>query len=142
MEEEENKTFSDKVKDTISDIKDNNKMEEVYEYSRSNIGETATYVGLTVGLLLTLFGNFYGLPIIGFVFGIYFAKAILTITEQAKGWFEEAGLLKSCLIGASLLALFIQSPMFFVGIAGAVILRKVVLGIEDENGSGHNPGQN
>lgn len=130
MQEEKDKPISDKIKDKFSELSESSTLEEAYEYSRSNLGETATYVALTIGLLLTLVGNFYGPPILGFVAGLYFSKEALSILNQTVSWYESAGMLKVILVGAVLLGLFIKAPMFFVGAAAAVALRRVVLGME------------
>jgi hypothetical protein len=128
--DEEKQPIKEKIKETFSDIKENNKLDEVYEYARSHFGETATYIALVLGLLLTLFGNFYGLPLIGFVAGLYFSKDILLLIDKAVEMFQGPNMLDEALIGAVLIALFLQAPMLFIGAAAAVVIRKVVLGME------------
>lgn len=119
-------SFLDKFKNSLSGLKNNEKLENTFTSATENTRDTISYFLLIVGVILLFFQSFYGGILVGLISGFYFSAEILALIENINHLIQEQGIVKS-LIGAGLiLALFISAPWIFVGAAIAVAIRKIL----------------
>lgn len=98
------------------------------DYLRDNTKDSIAYVVMVVGILLMLFEPYvpYGSLAVGIIFSLYFGNEISFIVTNIKDFVEEYGLVKSLVLGGTLLALFIKVPFFFIGVAAVIAIKLCV----------------
>ncbi len=122
---DDKKSFKDKLSDSIENFKKHEKVEEIYNYATNNVRDTIAYVLIVVGLLLLfLEPPWYGATLIGVIFGLYFAPEISNRLKNYPRYLEKYGIVKSLILGGTVLALFIATPFLFIGTAVAVGIRE------------------
>lgn len=131
-ETHEESTITDKLSEKLSSINAEEKLDNLYEYSRTHVGDTISYVVLFVGIILALFQVPYGVGLVGVIFGIYFSSEITDFVKGASNFVEEQGVFRSFILGGVGIGLFIGSPLFFIGTAAAVGIKTLVLGLEKD----------
>lgn len=119
-------SFQDKFKNTLKDLKSNEKLESLVGYATANTRDTISYVLLIIGIILMFFHSFYGGVLIGLIAGFYFSSEIMAIIKHGNALVEEQGIVKSLIAGGLLLALFISAPAIFIGAALAVAIRQIL----------------
>lgn len=119
-------SFQDKFKNTLKDLKSNEKLESLVGYATANTRDTISYVLLIIGIILMFFHSFYGGVLIGLIAGFYFSSEIMAIIKHGNDLVEEQGIVKSLIAGGLLLALFISAPAIFIGAALAVAIRQIL----------------
>lgn len=129
--ESENKAedgnIKDKFNETLDTLKKNEKIEDIYNYAKSNTTDTVAYVAMILGILILFFEPFYGGTIIGLVTGLYFSKEIMRPVKDVEGFVEELGMVRSLIFGGLLLAFFIKAPMIYIGAAVAVVFKQLIV---------------
>jgi hypothetical protein len=123
----EENSVKDKFNETLENIKKSEKIEDIYNYAKSNTADTIAYVAMILGILILFFEPFYGGIIIGVVTGLYFSKEIMRPVRNLEGFIEELGMVRSLIFGGLILAFFIKAPMIFIGAAVAVIFKQLVM---------------
>lgn len=124
---EDNKNFKDKLSETLDSLKKNEKIDGLYQYASANTRDTIAYIILILGLILVFFYSFWGGLLVGLVAGIYFSDEINYIIKNVNQIIEQQGMVRSLVLGGTLLALFILAPSVFVGIAIAVALKMLII---------------
>lgn len=104
----------------------NEKFDGLINYARDNVRDTVAYVVLIVGLILLFFQPFYGGILIGLVVGLFFTSEITALSRNVNEIIEKEGMVRSLILGALLLAVFISAPAIVIGTAVAVALRLLV----------------
>lgn len=102
------------------------KLEGLMSYAKDNVRDTIAYIVLIVGLILLFFQPFYGGTLIGLVVGVFFCNEITAIVKNVNGIIENEGMVRSLILGALVLAVFISAPAILIGVAVAVGLRLLV----------------
>jgi len=128
----EDGSMKEKFTDTLDGLKKNEKIEDLYNYAKSNTSDTIAYVAMILGILILFFEPFYGGTIIGIVTGIYFSKEIMKPVSNLENFIEELGMVRSLILGGLLLAFFIKTPMIFIGAAAVVAVKQLIS--PDKNG--------
>ncbi|MEC7839790.1 MAG: hypothetical protein VX777_07105 [Chlamydiota bacterium] len=136
----EEESVKNKITDTIDNLKKNEKIEDLYNYAKSNTADTVAYVAMILGLLILFFEPFYGGTIIGIVTGLYFSKEIMKPVGNLENFIEEFGMVRSLILGGLLLAFFIKTPMIFISAAAVVAVKQLIA--PDKNGCESNGNQN
>lgn len=126
-EKVEEGSVKDKFNETLDNLKKNEKIEDIYNYAKSNTADTVAYVAMILGILILFFEPFYGGTIIGVVTGLYFSKEIMRPVRNVEAFVEEMGMVRSLIFGGLLLAFFIKAPMIFIGAAIAVLFKQLLL---------------
>jgi hypothetical protein len=98
-----------------------------YKYAQTYPKDVIAYVLMVFGIILLFFQHFYGGLIIGLVLGVYFSREIGMLIKHYDDFIEEQGLVRSLILGGTLLAFFITTPGVFIGAAIMVALRYVII---------------
>ncbi|MBA3958707.1 MAG: hypothetical protein H0X51_10000 [Parachlamydiaceae bacterium] len=106
--------------------------ENFYDYAKTNTRDMIAYVMMILGIILLFFQPLYGGLIIGVVVGVYFAKEIIALLKDYETFIDSQGLVRSLVLGGTLLAFFISAPAIFIGAAVVVFLRLFLVS-EDTN---------
>lgn len=124
---EKDESFKDKMKNSMDSFRKNEKIEEIYNYATTNVRDTIAYILLLIGLLLMLVeSSGYGAAIVGIIFGLYFGSEIIHFWNNYKQFTQEQGLVRSIILGGTLIALFISAPFLFIGAGIAVAIRMMM----------------
>lgn len=119
--------LKDKLKNTVDNLKKNDKVEEVVNYATSNTRDIIAYALLVAGLILMLTESArYGATLIGVIFGLYFSDQIIAFLKNFRALTGSLGTVHSLVIAATLLALFIAAPFIFIGTAVALAVREFI----------------
>ena len=105
---------------------DNKPKDDFLNLLKTNGKDTIAYVLMIVGIILTLFQSFWGGFIIGAVLGYFFRAEIIQAITNYQKIIDQEGLVKSVILGGTLLALFIGSFPLFIGAALVVLLYYVI----------------
>lgn len=105
----------------------NEGFESLYNYTKSNVRDLVTYVLLILGIILLFFQPFYGQLLIGMIAAVYFSTEITWLIRNAELYIERHGLVRSIVVGVTLLAFFISAPFIFIGAAIIVLLKFLIL---------------
>lgn len=130
--------FGKKKSDTISfrsmrsEKKEPASYDAILDYIKGNTKDSIAYVLMVIGLLLMLFGSYYGSFLIGLIFSLYFVNEIAFAITHAKEFIEEYGLVKSLVLAGTLLGIFFKVPFLFIGIAIVIGIR-IFLWPEDKS---------
>ncbi len=97
-------------------------------YIKENTKDSIAYVVMVIGILLMLFDPYvpYGSLAVGIIFSMYFVNELSFVLMNIKDFVEEYGLVKSLVLGGTLLALFIKVPFFFIGVAVVLAIKLFV----------------
>lgn len=115
---------SQKDKEKPNEQKPVQKGEEGFvDFFKSNTKDTIAYLLLIIGLVFLFFQPFFGGILIGLVAGLYFGKEINSLIQNGNEFVEEQGMVRSIVLGVTLLALFISAPGIFIGAALSIALR-------------------
>lgn len=98
----------------------------LFDYVKENTKDTIAYVLMVIGLLLMLFGVYWGDFLIGVIFSLYFVNEITFALTHTKEFIEEYGLVKSLVLAGTLLGIFFKVPFMFLGIAIVAVIRMFV----------------
>lgn len=104
--------------------------EDLFTFAKKNTRDTVAYIFLIVGILLMFFESFYGGLIIGIVLGLYFTNEIYSLIKNYRNFFDEEGIVRSLILGGTVLAFFIAAPSIFIGAAIAVAVKIIIFGEE------------
>ncbi len=105
---------------------DNKPKEDFFSLAKANGKDTIAYILMIVGIILTLFQSFWGGFIVGAVLGYFYKSEIIQAVTNYHRIIDQEGLVKSIIIGGTLLALFIGSYPLFIGAAIVVLLYYVI----------------
>jgi len=131
---EEKEPGKSKLSETLDTLKKNEKIETLFSYAKSNTMDTIAYVLLILGIVFLFFREFYGGVMIGLVVGVYFSNEIISLVKDCNGYIEKQGMVKSLIVGGTLLALFISAPGIFIGAAIAAGLKYLIAGSSQSGG--------
>lgn len=93
---------------------------------KANGKDTIAYILMIVGIILTLFQSFWGGFIVGAVLGYFYRSEIIQAITNYHRIIDQEGLVKSVILGGTLLALFLGSFSLFIGAAVVVLLYYVI----------------
>ena len=124
--------FEDKTRDSFRNIRDSNKVDDIYDYAKTNKEQTIAYILLVLGLLFLLFfNNMLGGLLIGMVAGYYFSSEIFYYIRNIGQIIGGQDQLRYVVLTALLLGLFIAAPGIFIGAAIVAIFKQVMFGSRD-----------
>lgn len=99
-----------------------NKMDNVINYAKSNKEEVFVYFALALGILSLLLFPKIGEFILGALTGYYFSEELSRFIQGTRRLIQEQGRVRYAILVVILLALFLNSPTFFItGILMAAI---------------------
>ncbi len=95
------------------------------EYIKRNPKDVIAYVLMIISLIMLLFGSYTDSAnlIIGLIFGLYFSEELAFLVTNVKDFIEEYNLVKALVCGGTILALCLQVPLFFLGVAIITTIR-------------------
>ena len=95
------------------------------QYVKGNPKDTIAYILMVISLMMLLFGAYTGYAnlFIGLIFGLYFSEELAFLVVNIKEFIEEYNIVKALVCGGTLIALCIQVPFFFVGVAIITTIR-------------------
>jgi len=115
-----------KLTDKLDKFKKDERMENLFNYAKSNTKDTIAYILLIIGIILLFFQPHYGASLIGLIVGLYFSDEILYIIQHFNDLIDEQGLVRVLILSALLVSFFILAPFIFFGaIVGAVIMKVI-----------------
>jgi len=91
----------------------------VYQYARNVPAEAVAYVVLALGLVILPFHHLWGGALVGIIFGVYYCEETIQGIRSLRDYIEQAGRVKSIVLGGTFLALLIVVPTLFLGAAAA-----------------------
>lgn len=119
--------LKDKLKQTVDNLKKNDKVDEMVNYASSNTRDIIAYILLLAGLILMLTESArYGATLIGVIFGLYFSEQIVAFLKNFRNLTGSIGMVHSLILAATLLALFIAEPFIFIGALVALAVREFI----------------
>jgi len=116
------------ISDRFEDLKKSENVKKAMDFAKSNTKDTVAYVLLFVGILLIFFQPFWGGLIIGAVGGFYFADPIIHWVRNFQEYLNREGLVKVLILTCIALGFLIVAPAFFLGAAGAIGIKFILLG--------------
>lgn len=116
-------SLQEKLSGKIESIKQNENVEHMLNFAKTNTRDTIAYVFLFVGILLMFFGSFWGGLIVGVICGIYFADTFIAWLVNFKNYIETEGLIRVMILSALGLGLLIQAPAIFLGVILTVTIK-------------------
>ena len=114
------------LSETIESLKQNQKVESILSYAKSNSQEAIAYALMLVGIVWMFFNAFYGGILVGLIAAFFYSKEIILFIKNIEDFYHEEGIAKSVIGGGCLLALFFAAPGIFLG-AGVMIGIKLLL---------------
>lgn len=92
------------------------------DFASDGTMDIVAYIVIALGLLFTFFNPTVGGVLVGVVFGIYFAGAIMCHLKGVENTYNKLGMPNSIVLAGGLLALVISIPTFFVtaAVVGAI----------------------
>lgn len=127
-EKKEEPSVQDQISSRFEELKKNENVRKVLGYAQSNTRDSIAYVLLFIGLLLIFFQPFWGGLIIGAIGGFYFADPIIHWVRTFQDYLEREGLVKVLILTCVALGFLIVAPAFFLGAAGAIGIKFILLG--------------
>lgn len=124
--EEKGESFQEKVSEKMGDLRKNEKVEELFQFARSNTRDTIAYIVLFIGIIMLLFRPFWGGLAIGVIGGVYFANELFGFFQNLNQFIEKHGLIKCLILGGVALGLFIEAPYIFVGGAISIAVMQMI----------------
>ncbi|MBA3603380.1 MAG: hypothetical protein H0W50_07020 [Parachlamydiaceae bacterium] len=102
--------------------------DELTEYIKNNPKDVIAYILMIISLIMILFGSYfeyarYANLIIGLIFGLYFSEELAFLVTNIREFIEEYNLVKALVCGGTILALCLQVPLFFLGVAIITAIR-------------------
>lgn len=120
----DDESIKNKFKQSFESMKRNENVQKAYQYAFSNTKDTIAYLLLALGLLLMSLDRMgSGGVIIGVLFGIYFGGDILFYIRNYRNVIEKQGMVRSIVLGGTMLSLLITAPLVFIGCLIAVGIR-------------------
>lgn len=120
------KNFVDKSKDAFKKFTSSPKMKELKELATDNKGETAAFLLVIIGILITFANPIWGSAIVGLVAGFYFYEAILDWIGDLGRYIKKIGTLKASILLALLILFFIAYPLMFITMAIVVAIMQLI----------------
>lgn len=111
------------------------KLDNLYEYAKTNPRDLITYVLLILGLILLFLLPTYGGLILGVVGGVYFSKELAYVVRNYEEIIEDQGFVRCLVLAGVLLGFLIAAPSIFIGAAIVVLLRLFVFSDKEEKKS-------
>lgn len=125
-------TFEDQSRDSFRNVRDSQKVEELYENKTSNKEQTIAYILLALGLFFLLFfNNLFGGLLIGMVAGYYFASEIVYYIRNINQVIRGQDQVRYVVLTALVLGFFIAAPGIFIGAAIVAAFKHVMFGPKD-----------
>lgn len=115
--------FKEKLKAGIEDAKNSPYVQDAIRFAKTNQGDTAAYIVLILGILISFASPIIGGALVGAIVGIYFANEIIYLIKHAKDFIETRGIVKGIVLAGTALLLFFSLPTLFIAVAGAVALK-------------------
>ncbi len=126
-EAKKEESVKQKITETLDSLKKNDKIDTLYNYAQGNTRDTIAYVLLILGIILLFFTPFWGGILVGLVLGLYFYDELISVVKDVNGLIDDQGMVRSLVLGASVLAFFIAAPGIFFGAAIAVGIKHLTL---------------
>jgi cytochrome bd-type quinol oxidase subunit 1 len=117
----EPKKFSEKLKDFFSTTQ----IKKFEAYARENRTETASYILLLIGFLISLFNPLLGSALIGALAGYYFYDDILDFFSELKD-FRRIETIKLAILAVFAFLVFLAYPFFFIAVALTVAILQLI----------------
>lgn len=96
--------------------KDDNKVEQLCNYAKSNKEEIGVYTALALAILFLFFAPLLGELILGVIGGFYFAKELAQFFQNSRFLYDDHGRLRYTVIIGLLVGLFLMVPVFILAI--------------------------
>jgi len=123
---EDNGSLKKKLEEQISHLHAEEKMEELYSFTRTHTLDTVAYAVLIAGIIISIFSHFWGGILIGVVAGLYFTGEVMFAIKHFSHYVEKYGVFKTFVLGGVLFGLFIARPMLFVALAATIGIKLVI----------------
>jgi hypothetical protein len=121
-------TAENKIREQLRYARDYKKVDEMFDYTKSNKEQIITYTLLGLGILFMLFmyGSMLGELLIGIVAGYHFTNEILYYLRNVSQLLPGQEKLRYIVLTAVLIALFIAAPGIFIGATIIAVIRQVM----------------
>jgi|GEM_PF-1102218 len=127
---EEKKPIKDKIEEQISSLHAEEKLDQLYSFTKTHTRDAIAYVILIAGIIISLFNGVWGGTLIGIIAGIYFSSEIVYSLKNFRFFIDKEGVFKTFILGGVFFGLFLARPMLFIGIAAALGIKTLLLGEE------------
>lgn len=122
-------SFKERLTHKLDQLKQDDRVEGLLNYAKSNTRDTIAYITLIIGIILLFFHPHLGASLIGLIAGLYFSEEIIYLIQHFKEFIEEQGLVRVLILAALLLGIFISVPFIFFGaLVGAFIVKLISQG--------------
>ncbi|HRD56310.1 MAG TPA: hypothetical protein PLC42_07950 [Parachlamydiaceae bacterium] len=120
-------SFKEKLNEKLDKIKQDQRIEGLFSYAKSNTKDTVAYILLIIGIILLFFQPHWGAFLIGLIAGLYFSEEIVYIIQHFNDFIEEQGLVRVLVLGALAVSFFIMAPFIFFGALAGAFAKKLLL---------------
>lgn len=124
--EKKDKNEKSNISDSFKNFTDNDTVQEVVNYAKSNQRDTLSYVVMVGGIIISFFRPWIGGALIGLIIGLYFADEIVNFLLNFRAFIDEKGLVKALILVGALIALFVIAPTIFLAAAALIGLKLVI----------------
>lgn len=125
--QKKDKGLSDKMQEQWQSFKQNDKVGEIVNYTKTHKRDTIAYALLVVGVILLFLEPVYGGLLIGIVASIYFSQDLWNWIVSLRSQSEHQGMAKILIFTITAIALFINAPAIFIGFAIGALLQKLLM---------------
>ncbi len=124
---DEDESFKERLTKKFDNLKNNENVDGVFNFAKSNTKDTLAYILLIIGIILMFFEPQWGGLLIGLITGLYFSDEIIYIVKNFNGLIEEQGLVRILVLAALFVTVFILLPFLFLGMLVGVLAMKIIL---------------
>lgn len=110
----------------VNPSNDDKSKNDLLNVAKTNAKDIIAYVLVIIGIILTLIHSFWGGFIVGLVLGYFYRSELVQAIANYQRIIEQEGLVKSVILGGTLLVLLIGSYPLFIGAAIIVALYYVI----------------
>lgn len=107
-------------------LKKNNRLHRLYDYSKQNPKDTIAYILLIFGIIFFFFNAFFGSLLIGIVLGFYYFSEFNFFFQHLNEFIEEQGLVRSIVALAAMLVIAFGIPGLILGTVFSIVIRRIV----------------
>jgi len=106
-------------------LKKNNRLHKLYDYSKQNPKDTIAYILLIFGIIFFFFNLFFGSLLIGVVLGYYYFSEFNFVFQHLNEFIEEQGLVRSIVALAALIVIVFGIPGLVIGTIFSILIRRI-----------------
>src|ERR1700758_3069298 len=103
-------SFKEKLTQKLDKLKQDDRVDGLFKYAKSNTKDTIAYIILIIGIILFFFMPPYGGLLIGLIVGLYFSDEIMYVITHFNDFIDEQGLVRVLVLAALTIAFFIAAP--------------------------------